>query len=45
MKDGIKEYQVQGGGADPNVMLTASAKGMFQDLDTKGEPFAPYQFV
>ena len=32
-------------GVDPTDMLTSSAKGLFEDLDTKGEPFAPYNFV
>jgi ubiquitin carboxyl-terminal hydrolase 14 len=30
---------------DPNVVLTQSAKGLFTDLDKKGESFAPYEFV
>ena len=30
---------------DPSVALTASAAGLMNDLDTKGESFAPYMFV
>ena len=45
LKDDIKNFKPQGNAIDPNAMLTSSAKGLMQDLDSKGEPFAPYDFV
>jgi len=30
---------------EASVVLTNAAKGLFNDLDQKGESFAPYQFV
>lgn len=32
-------------GMDGNLMLAVAAKKLFTDLDIKGEPFPPVQFV
>ena len=49
LRTGLKDFELdpenQGLSNDPNVMLAQSAKGIMKDLETKGESFAPYQFV
>ena len=49
LKVALKDYQLdensRGMAADASVVLTNAAKGLFNDLDQKGESFAPYQFV
>lgn len=49
LKSSIKGFELddanQGLRNDPNVLITSAAKGFMNDLDNKGEAFAPYQFV
>jgi len=49
LKESLKEFELdeqsQGLLQDPNVMITAAARNLMGDLDGKGEPFAPFQFV
>lgn len=45
LKDRLKKYEDQSLDMDPNKLLTKAAKKLFTDMDTKGEPFAPYGFV
>lgn len=49
LKNAIKDFELdnsnRGMAGDPSVALTQSAKGLFNDLDNKGESFAPYNFV
>ena len=49
LKVALKDYKLDdnnhGMANDASVVLTNAAKGLFNDLDQKGESFAPYQFV
>jgi ubiquitin carboxyl-terminal hydrolase 14 len=49
LKDALKDFQLdssnRGMANDPAVKLTTSAKGLMNDLENKGESFAPYEFV
>lgn len=49
LKLALKDFELdnnnRGMRGDPSVALTNAAKGLFNDLDSKGESFAPYQFV
>ena len=50
LKDSLKQYQdnLGGGGMggdDSGKIMAKAAKGLFTNLDSKGEPFAPYGFV
>ena len=49
LKDHLKGFNMDQGEvavrSDPNVVLTQSARGLVQDLENKGESFAPQQFV
>lgn len=49
LKAAIKDFELdpsnRGMAGDPSVVLTKSAKGLLNDLDNKGESFAPYNFV
>lgn len=49
LKNELKEFELDEGNRgmanDPSVFLTSAAKGLMNDLENKGESFAPYQFV
>ena len=49
LKESLKEFELdeqsQGLQNDPNVLMTSAARNLMMDLDGKGEPFAPFQFV
>jgi ubiquitin carboxyl-terminal hydrolase 14 len=45
LKNALKSYSDQSSGFEANVLLTKAAKQLFTNLDSKGEPFAPSQFV
>lgn len=50
LKDSLKNYQDAGSGGmggdfDNNKIMAKAAKGLFTNLETKGEPFAPFGFV
>ena len=45
LKDAIKNYSGSQISMDGNSLMTTAAKKLFTDLDFKGEPFAPVQFV
>lgn len=49
LKGALKDYQLddknRGMLGEPNVQLTLAAKGLMNDLENKGESFAPYNFV
>lgn len=49
LKSSIKGFELddtnKGLQNDPNVLITSAAKNFMNDLDNKGEAFAPYQFV
>lgn len=49
LKESLKEFELdeqsQGLQQDPNVLLTSAARNLMGDLEGKGEPFAPFQFV
>jgi len=49
LKDALKNFELDNSNRsmanDPAVALTRSAKGLMNDLESKGESFAPYQFV
>lgn len=49
LKVALKDFQLdeknRGMAGEASVVLTNAAKGLFNDLDQKGESFAPYQFV
>lgn len=46
LKDGLKNFELDEGSVglrnDPNVQLTQAAKGLMNDLESKGESFSPY---
>jgi len=45
LKEAVKNYHDTQLGYDGNKQLAMAAKKLFTDLDFKGEPFAPIQFV
>ena len=49
LKSAIKDFELdesnRGMAADPNVQLTSAARGLYNDLDNKGESFSPFNFV
>lgn len=45
LKEALKNYQDSQLGFDNNKVLASAAKKLFTDLDFKGEPFAPLNFV
>lgn len=49
LKSAIKDFELddsnRGMAGDPSVALTSSAKGLMNNLDGKGESFAPFNFV
>lgn len=45
LKEALKNYQDSQMGYDNNKLMATAAKKLFTDLDFKGEPFAPVQFV
>lgn len=49
LKEHIKAFELdntnRGMAKDPSVVLTRSARGLMNDLENKGESFAPYEFV
>lgn len=51
LKEEVKEFQIDESlrgtlaGTNPDVLMTTAAKGLMNDLDNKGESFAPINFV
>lgn len=45
LKDGIMKHNVDPGDSNQHNQLVTAAKGLYTDLDTKGDSFPPYSFV